>query len=418
MSPIPQKILSRFDEKYLYFIESRETFQKLIFVAYPYWEAYSADIDNDIWLKVTPEINLVEGTVLLNQSFLEDDSEGNNGNRIKIIDGIEINLPAQFLDSIPRELFKFVTKFKDSHWELLNAAAILGKDYVSLLRTNPVLAYLIITLEEINRSFKIYTERELLKKLISTKQRKILEWAFIAPTEEMRKLLSKIEFDSIKREQLIKICRFMSKHMNENTPLKKLLLHIKTINIKMISLLAYYAELSLQLKPETIIELTESEGFEVNVIILENIRQRSKQVNIKFPDIDSIENLPEIDKVNKLNYKKKKEALSKFPEPPFEGSDRIVPLRTVQEQVSWSKMQKNCIRDLTHSVKTGRSYFYKIAYKNELATLEVRLKNGEFVLQELSGEGNRKVSRELYNFVKTSLKEFQEAKKLLEQENH
>ncbi|MBZ0177932.1 MAG: hypothetical protein K8F36_01485 [Melioribacteraceae bacterium] len=418
MPSIPQKILSRFDEKYLYFIESRETFQKLIFVAYPYWEAYSADIDNDIWLKVTPEINLVEGTVLLNQSFLEDDSEGNSGSRIKIIDGIEINLPAQFLDSIPRELFKFVTKFKDSHWELLNAAAILGKDYVSLLRTNPVLAYLIITLEEINRSFKIYTERELLKKLISTKQRKILEWAFIAPTEEMRKLLSKIEFDSIKREQLIKICRFMSKHMNENTPLKKLLLHIKTINIKMISLLAYYAELSLQLKPETIIELTESEGFEVNVKILENIRQRSKQVNIKFPDIDSIENLPEIDKVNKLNYKKKKEALSKFPEPPFEGSDSIVPLRTVQEQVSWSKMQKNCIRDLTHSVKTGRSYFYKIAYKNELATLEVRLKNGEFVLQELSGEGNRKVSRELYNFVKTSLKEFQEAKKLLEQENH
>lgn len=417
MSVIPQKILSRFDEKHIHFIEDRETFQKLIFISYPHWEAYSADIENDIWLKVTPEINLVEGTVLLKQSFLEDSSVGNNDSRIKIINGCRINLPPQFLNSIPRELFKLVTKFSDSHWELINAAAILGKDYISILKTNPVLAYLIITLEEINRSFKIYTERELLKKLINSKQRKILEWAFIAPTEEMRKLLSKIEFESITRNQLVNTCRFISKHMNENTPLKKLLLHIKTININMISLLSYYAELSLKLKPETIIELTESEGFEENIKILENIRLRSKKVNIKFPNIDTIENLKELDKTNQLDYKKKKEAMSRFPEPPFEGSDQIVPLRTVKEQISWSKIQNNCIRDYTHSVKIGRAYFYKIAYENELATMEVRLVNNVFVLKELKGHGNKPVSRKLRNFVKLSLAEFQKAKKLQEQES-
>lgn len=417
MSRIPPKISSRFSKEEIFLIKDEAACLKIILVAYPHWEAYSSYIEDDIWIRVTPTLDLRRECIILSEST-EIESEYNKKKEPFPNKQREIKVPSKFISQIPEDILELVIKFMDSHWELVNAITIIGKDYISLLKTNPVLAYLIITLEEINRTFKIYTERELLKKLISSKQRKILEWAFIAPTEEMRKLLSKIEFDSIKREQLIKICRFMSKHMNENTELKKLLLHIKSINIKMVSLLSYYAELSLQLNPETIIELTESEGFEENVKILENMRERSQKVKIKFPDIDSIENLKEIDKTNKLNYKKKKEAMARFPEPPFEGSDRIVPLRTVQEQVSWSKMQKNCIRDLTHSVKIGKSYFYKIAYENELATMEVRLVNNVFVLQELKGYGNKPVSRKLRNFVNLSLSEFRKAKKPQEQENH
>ncbi len=66
-----------------------------------------------------------------------------------------------------------------------------------------------------------------------------------------------------------------------------------------------------------------------------------------------------------------------------------------REQVSWSKKQSNCIRGYSGKVKSSKSFFYKVIYKKEEATLEVKIEKDQLSLGDLLGRGNKKVSVKL-----------------------
>ncbi|MCZ7601506.1 MAG: hypothetical protein M5R37_01460 [Melioribacteraceae bacterium] len=417
MSSIPPKISSRFNKDEIFLIKDEATFQKIILVAYPHWEAYSSYIENDIWVRVTPTIDIRKQCIIVLES-LDRDAELNNKTEKKRSAKkvpMEIKIPPNFINSIPEDLRKRVEEFNDSHWEMISAALILGDDFINLLKINPPLAYLIVNLEIINGTIRIYNERARLNRLIRTKQKEILSLAFLPSTGHMKKLFSKIDLKFLSRNRLLNICRFFYLQQDKSKIINKLLSHLKSINEQLIILLSYHHELIVLLSPKIIEELIVSERFNEQVTTIENIRIRSAEVEVKFPVIDDLNRLDQIDSINKERVAFEKKA-KEFPDPPYEGTKTIIPLRTEKEQISWSKAQRNCLRNLADRVLKKNSFFYRVDYEGEQATLELIRRNGKYDINQISGYKNKSVSSALSEHARNWLNEnweLETAKKIL-----
>lgn len=406
MSTIPQKISSRFNKEEIFLIKDETAYQKIILVAYPHWEAYSSYIENDIWVRVTPTLDLRKQSIIVVESLDKNEelSKKTKKNPSAEKDKREIKVPTEFINTIPEEILERTKVFNDSHWEVISAAIILGKDFMNLLKTNPQLAYLIVNLEMINGTIRIYNERARLNRLIRTKQREILSLAFLPSTGHMKKLFSKIDLRFLSRNRLLNICRFFYLQQSRSKKINKLLSHLKSINEKLIILLSYHHRLVVLLSSKITEALIESEKFEEQVALLESIRLRSEKYGVRFPVVDDLKRLDEIDAVNKerVAYKIREK---QFPDPPYDGTETIFPLKSEKEQISWSKSQQNCIRNYIGSVRQKNSFFYGIVYNDESATLQLKKKDDNFVFHQLLGFKNKHVSPELRRHVNNWLRE-------------
>ena len=336
MSTIPPKISSRFNKEEIFLIKDEAAYQKIILVAYPHWEAYSSYIENDIWVRVTPTLDLRKQSIIVVESLDKDEelSKKTKKNSSAEKDKREIKVPPEFINSIPEEILERTKVFNDSHWEVISAAIILGKDFMNLLKTNPQLAYLIVNLEMINGTIRIYNERARLNRLIRTKQREILSLAFLPSTGHMKKLFSKIDLRFLSRNRLLNICRFFYLQQSRSKKINKLLSHLKSINEKLIILLSYHHRLVVLLSSKITEALIESEKFEEQVALLESIRLRSAKYGVRFPVVDDLKRLDEIDAVNKerVAYKIREK---QFPDPPYDGTETIFPLKSEKEASRW-----------------------------------------------------------------------------------
>ncbi len=366
-------------------------------MSYPHWDAYVSAPGSDFWIAVVPNINLNKRTIELPQ---DDEILKKKKRKKRIKHNFE-----PFFDLIPKRISRLAGKFNDSHWDIVKASILLGKDYENLLETNPAMAYLIIKLNEINTTFQLYSETELLKKLIKTKQKEILRLAFFPATESMRKILGKMKPEFISRESFILFNRFIVTAKKRSDKIIKLLSHIDSINENLTTFLSYYQELALELPNKFISDLINSADFEKLASTLERIRKRSASVKFPFPKISSLSEIEKVNKENLQKVKEKKKSLESFPPPPLDGNEIIAPLMNVKEQISWSKKQRNCIRNFAYAVKRNQTYFYKVNFEGEEATLEIKIKNGKLVLGDLLGEGNKKVSPMLSARVKNWFKE-------------
>ncbi|NOX19465.1 MAG: hypothetical protein GXO87_14455 [Chlorobi bacterium] len=388
---LPEHIISSVPPKNIFDFSDENSYGGFFVIGYPHWDAYVSAAESEFWIGVVPNINLTERTIELPK--IERDEKKKRAK--KVHHNFE-----PFFDSIPKRIIRLAGRYNDSHWDLVKAIILLGKDFEELIKTNPAMAYLIVKLNEINTTFQLYNETELLKKLIRTKQKEILRLAFFPATESMRKILGKINPEFISRESFILFNRFIVTAQKRSDRIIKLLTHIDSINENLMRLLSYFPELSLEISNKLISELINEKDFDALIIKLERIRKRSASVNIPFPKISLVAEINTVDKTNLERVREKKKALESFPAPPIDGNEIITPLLTVKEQISWSRKQRNCIKDFTGSVKRKRSYFYKINFEKEEATLEIKLRNGEPVFGDLLGTGNKKVSPELRTYVK------------------
>jgi hypothetical protein len=393
---LPEHIVSKFPSKYIFDFSDENHYGGFFIIGYPYWDAYVSSAGSDFWIGVVPNINLNARTIELP----ETEENTKKKRPPKVPHNFE-----PFFDSIPKRISLLAGKYNDSHWDLVKAIILLGKDFEELIKTNPAMAYLIIKLNEINTTFQLYSETELLKKLIRTKQKEILRLAFFPATESMRKILGKMNPEFISRESFILFNRFIVTAKKRSDRIIKLLTHVESINENLMRLLSYYPELSLELSNKLISDLINDKEFDALLSKLERIRKRSAGVKIPFPKISSVAEIDSVNKINLERVREKKKLLESFPPPPIEGNEIVTPLITVKEQISWSRKQQNCIKDFTSSVKRKRSYFYKIEFEKEEATLEIKIVNGSPVLGDLLGTGNKKVSPKLRAKVKRWFKE-------------
>jgi len=366
---------------------------ELVLVGYPEWRAFVAASGTNLWVEIIPNINLNTKSLLLpKRKTLQGDMF-----KAPVKEGvIDPEVIRNFFSTIPDAVSQPAAAFPDSHWEFVKAMKMIGDDFLQLIKTNPVLAYLLVNMEKMNPSFMLYTSIELLQRMIRTKRKEILRLCGYPESQVMVKIFSKIAIGILDIKILMKLRNVFLNHSEHSERIIKLLSFAKEINNNLLSFLSNDYNLFAFLPDKTIYRLSNDPAFSKKLSLLRFIYIKSNALKINLPEIKSLDNLEQ----RKDRLELKIRSLSKFPDPPLRGNQYIEPIRYEDELISWSKRQGNCIRYSAASVRNGRLYFYKVCHKNEEATLEIIKSKGILKFGRLLGVRNVKVSEELKIMVK------------------
>lgn len=397
---ISKTISDKFESRYIINLSESYKDGGLILIAYPHWKAYVSAEESDFWIRIFPKFDLNKGGIVLVKPLPNKEKFPHPRESIFEQEKTIFLKCDKFIDLIPSKIKSLTKLYKESHWDVIEKLILLGNDLESLILSNPAMAYLIVNLDKINPSVQFSDQVELLRRLIKTKQVEILDLAKLPATESIRKIFLKINMENINENQFVRFCRTFPKEGEKLQILTKLLSHLEVINSNIIHLVNYDWELLFGLNRNIIAELSNSENNSESIKLLKKIHTRCKSVNLPFPKIKLLDELPQIDRDNQERVKKKKVLLERFPKPPLKGNDTIMPLLNAREQESWSKKQSNCIRNFSAKVRGGKSFFYKILFNGEPATLEINILKDKLLFGNLLGQNNKKVSAQLKTYVK------------------
>ncbi len=364
-----------------------------VIIGNPYLRSYLY-FPTGLRVEIIPNINMHEKLIILPGTSTKKDLLSISDDYEKIND--------QFFKTIPEEQIKIVEKFPDTHWTILRALNYCGKVFIELIESNASIAYIAVNLEALNKSYTLIETLELIKDLSTTKRKEILEKALFPATEQMVKIFLKIDPMHLSVERLKSLLYLVSFENRNRENILSVLSRIKTINFNLIRLLTIYPKSIEYLSPKFISKLSESDKLNIYIKRLEQIRLIKEQLNIRQLKIEKIEDIEPI--YQKLM--KRKEEAEKYPDPPIKGTDNIIPLINAKEQISWSKLQNNCIHTYIQKVKRNQSFFYKVILKDETATLEVWITKEKVSLGSLLGFKNKQVSNELRDMVNNWYKNY------------
>jgi len=379
----------------------------LVLAGYPVLRAFTIASGSEFWVEVYPQIDVSSRIIFF--PIIRDKQKENfrtlkrDESMLKQIfnefPDIYIKKMDKFFNTIPEDISLIVKKYPDSHWELIKAINFIGKDILSVMSSNPALAYLIVNIDKINTSFFFYNELALLKKMILTKQKEILGLCGFPATERVVKIFSKIDPGIINLKDMISFRNLLTNKSGTTKRTLKILSFSKIIDKNLFKLLLYQTPLTDLLPNKVIYQLVSSKSFAENTAKLKRIYLASNRWKITIPEIKSLESLNGIyEKVRKTAEMKKSNKES-FPPPPLEDNYYITAICNEKELNSWSKRQQNCVRNYAEKVHLGHNYFYRVKNNQEEATLEIALKNNKIVIGNLLGVGNSDVSIELRKIV-------------------
>jgi hypothetical protein len=394
-----EQIITQFPSKSLFQFNNEDHIYVLI--GYPHWRAFILTPKSNLRLEVFPRINLVTKKI----EFLEEPAKDNGEERIylKVEDEQILNSylekEREFFCTIPEEITNRVKVFSDSHWEIIKAITVYGHNFITLIDSNPVLAYLLVNLDKINPSFSLYIDNSYLERLITEKQKEILGLADFPATRRMVKIFSKFDPKLVDVECLKSFQLNLMSRPERQEKIFKVLSHSRIVNTNLLHIIAFYPGVLDILTSRATQELIKSDLFLNLFDVLKTMSAKAHKWKIEF----KIEKLNVIDKAEEnLNaaIQKRKDVLNNFPPPPIPDGEGITTIKTVAQQTSWAKRQQNCIRGYVNAVMTRRCYLYKVIFGKEEATLEIKIQRDGLRFGQLKGFKNQRVSKELWVHVK------------------
>lgn len=378
-----------------------------IIAGYPHWRAFIISTETDLKLEVFPRINLSTRKF----EFLEEDNKKNSAEKfiLKVEDPKTLmkylERESKFFDTIPVEISGRVNLFSDSHWEIVNAIVDFGHDFITLIDSNPLLAYLLVNLEKLNASFSIYIDRCYIETVMVEKQKEILRLANFPSTKRTVKIFSKfdpklVDVESLKSFQSQLMCR-----ADKQEKIFKILSHSRMVNKNLLHIIAFAPSVLDILSSRATQELIKSESF---LSLLDVIKPMSLRANKwKIPvKVDRLENLNKAEENLNAAIKKRKDEINNFPSQPAPDGEGIYALKTVSEQNSWAKRQQNCIRGYINAVHARKCFLYRVILGKEEATLEIKIQKDGLKLGQLKGFKNQRVSKELWVHVRKWFEDF------------
>lgn len=361
----------------------------LVIVGYPHWRAYIYTPDKsfrtEVHLNIDVETNVIEFPP--------------SSNHDKMLSRHDEKLVDRFFFLIPMEIKEQVKRFSCNHWELIKALNDFGSILTPLIQTNPALAFLIIFIDEFNLSYSFYNHLSHIKHIALSKQKEILSKAGFDGSDRLVKIFSKIDVKDLEVKHLLSLRNVLSSRPRIRNKVLKLFSHSKRITKNLLEIISADSAIIHILSPKALEQLSVSDVLINTINKLNSIIELSNKWGLSTGEIKDLSQIEfTLERINKrINDKIKKEAV--FPPPPFFDNKYITAIRTPKAQRLWAVRQKNCIRQYIKNVESGKSYFYKINYKNEEATLEIKLRKDKAVMGDLFGTGNKKVSNELASVV-------------------
>lgn len=390
---------------------------QFVLVGYPVWKAFVAYRDSNIWIESYFRIDVSKRIIFFEQAKTRTQKELKESSILDqlICDDIEIERKRieDFFSTIPKDIIHAVVKFPDSHWEAIESIILLGPDILSLINSNPVMAYVIINSKKINPSIRLLNEAEVLKKMILTKQKEVLSRCGFPETNQMVKIFSKIDPEFINVNELVSLRNLLMIDAQLKERILNTLSFAKIINHNLLKLTIYNSPLFSLLSNKIIYELAASESFIEHLIKIKQLHLNFKRWQLTAPKIISLPGINKTFEKQLLAVEKKKQKENTFPPPPLEDNFYITAICQESDLVSWSKRQRNCIRSYTSSIKSKQKYFYKVILDKEEATLELTLTKGHIRKGDLLGVDNKSVSQAMKEMVDEWFKENKSKRKKL-----
>ncbi|MBI5731053.1 MAG: hypothetical protein HY963_07945 [Ignavibacteriales bacterium] len=337
-----------------------------ILLGYPHLRGFISATDADFWIEVQPEINIATYKIILPSSIAvaqekvpaqnpDGSTEQDSSSFIKLNDNT-LN-ERKFFEKFPEDLLKNISPFNDSNSELIKASIYFGENFISLLKSDPIIAYISVNIDKFNHSFSLYNHLNFLEVLLPQKRKEILHKAHFPGTQNMLNILAKFQPSHLKLNSLIDFRNIMRMDSDLRIQILKVLSHLKSFNRNLLTLLSENPYSFNFLSINAINGLIHSENFIRFSQSVGNITSLSQRWNIKFDQIKEISNLTEIENKVKIKAQTRKSNYARFPNPPITGTKNIIALRNIDEQTSWAKKQQNCIRGYIPAVKSNKCYF-------------------------------------------------------------
>jgi len=371
--------------------------------------------ENPYWMPFRPEIHLQTLNISRKIEDLNKGIEENGQLRLPFpLTPEEIKLRdfetarLKWLDTIPPEALKLAMKFKKRQWHILSFLARCGDAAYDLVISNPALAFALAS----NWVFHtpavtqpLRSARALLKP--KKKQKDILSWLGFPRTETCRKTSAKVIHATIDINPLLYL------RQATNIPgLQKTMAHIPRYNGGVIRVVSDPNLIRFS-KPSFLQEISHSRREDSNpksAYILRDSIDMHRLIYAerrRFPLIRNVAGLEEIHDTLAQDTNKYLNSTNdfKFPDPPIQGSDSIVPIRTSFELIQESVTQKNCVSSYMEDVAIRKNtYIYRVL-EPERCTLSIILRKNEWILSELKLSSNREPSRMTFKAVKEWLQE-------------
>ena len=94
-----------------------------------------------------------------------------------------------------------------------------------------------------------------------------------------------------------------------------------------------------------------------------------------------------------------------FPEPPFKGTNVILPITTEDDLIAEGRLMHHCVASYVDAIGKGKSYVYRILHP-ERATLELRLRGDHAYVRQIVIAYNQKPNEKTILAVNTWLNDF------------
>ncbi|MFZ1291228.1 MAG: hypothetical protein WAR79_14120 [Melioribacteraceae bacterium] len=383
----------------------RGTDYNFVLIGFPNWKAYIVSTNIDLSLEVMPEIDLSLKTIIVPDRQIENKEKKNEEfSNIVIFNETELKQIDDFFNLIPPDVVDLVKLFKDSHWETVKTIIQFGDKLKPIFLTNPAIAYLVVNLDKFNSSYSIYSNIDYIKRILQSKQKKILELALFPNFEQIVRIFSKLDTELLNYHNLIQFRKVIHYDQRNNSKVTKFLSHQELITKKCFNFIINNYHLYELLSHNAVKELLNCDNFDDKIDKLKKIKSYSRYLNLSFPLLKTIKNIDKVLETVKESELKRRAKEDKFPKPPINGNEIIKPIVNKRELQYWSKRQVNCIHNYSSSIKGKQCYFYKVILNEEEATLKLNIQENKPKLDSLLATRNRPVSNTLKEFVQTWLK--------------
>lgn len=313
----------------------------------------------------------------------------------------------QLRQTIPVPFAFALAPFQSQQWNPL-VFLHFNSDFLDLLKSSPVLAYLLANHPPI--SYRIYREaRTFLPNLIKAKQVDMLDYIDLGCRKQMLGIIKKVRLCSVSDNVIS--CLQDARH---NPEVMKMLSHLESINTGVLAFASNGRLLKL-LPPMFFDEVSRDQRNHYTRAAYRNfsdcLRMHGELFpRRKFPKITSLAKLAEVFEELSLETAqrefRKKNPVSPLPPPPIPSNESIQALTSIEDLIAEGVDQCNCVAGYARMVASGDCYIYRVL-SPERATLSIMQHRGYWRIGELRATCNGRIFPQTEAAVEAWLEEHQ-----------
>ena len=295
----------------------------------------------------------------------------------------------RYSENVPQAIRQRVAPFANRHWHLLRWLSRCAQAAEDLLISNPALAYMVASGWEFGSDHERRACEPAPVMLVHRKQRHILGWLGIPPTEALRHIVRKIEPSAAAIPPLLALRRRVV--LPEAV---KRLAHVPRINAGVLEMAGGAGLLSATPRLlEDVSRLPDDRAADLARTLTDATRMwRAVRRREPLPVFATAQRIVEIHdglvaEVNRLGLGS---INGDLPDAPVPGTDTILPITSRQMLFEEGRHQHNCVGSYAGRVATGRMAIYRVL-QPERATLSLAKRAGRWHIDQLKGACNRPV---------------------------